>query len=260
MASGRNFSKDFPSDSSAIIINEAAARQFGFNEPISETVSTFDGNSADDVHVVSYKIVGVVKDFHHESLRTNINPLVMYLSPNRGYISFKIQSEDLQGTIDDLRSKWDEFAPGQPFAYSFMDQRFTALYENEQKIGNIFGVFAFLAIFIALLGLFGLAAFTAEQRNKEIGVRKVLGATIAGIMGLLSKEFIKLMIIAFVLAVPIAYYAMDWWLQDFAFRTELKITTFLSAGVLSFVVAWLTMSFQSLKAARTNPVNALRNE
>lgn len=261
LKTGRNFSKEFPSDSSGIILNQAAAAQFGFEEPLGQTISTYGGNGDDGELIVdSYKIIGVIEDFHYESLRTNISPLVLYLGRSRQYISFKIDGGNVQETVGYLEGQWDEFAPGQPFAYSFMDQRFSALYENEQKIGNIFSVFAFLAIFIACLGLFGLAAFTAEQRYKEIGVRKVLGASIAGIMGLLSKEFIRLMIVAFILAVPMSYFAMDWWLQDFAFRTDLKLTTFLVAGVLSFVVSWFTMSFQSFKAARMNPVKALRDE
>ena len=254
---GRNFSKDYPSDSTAILINEAAAAQFGFPDPVNQTISTYSGNGANgELIVSSYKIIGVIEDFHFESLRSNISPLVLYLGKSRQYVSFKLDSENISETNSTLEAKWDEFAPGQPFAYSFLDQRFNSLYENEEKIGNIFSVFAFLAIFIACLGLFGLAAFTAEQRYKEIGVRKVLGASVAAIMTLLSKEFIKLMVIAFVLAVPVSYFAMDWWLQDFAFRTELKFTTFIVAGILSFVVSWFTMSFHSLKAARTNPVKA----
>ncbi|MEQ9425574.1 MAG: ABC transporter permease [Cyclobacteriaceae bacterium] len=260
LVAGRNLSRDFPSDSLGIIINEAAARQLGFEDPLGETITTFGGDDPSSPEYDSYKIVGVVKDFHYESLRTNITPLVLYLGHSRGYVSFKIQGNDVQETVSFLQKKWDEFAPGQPFAYSFLDQRFSSIYENEQKIGNIFSVFAFLAIFIACLGLFGLAAFTAEQRYKEIGVRKVLGASITSIMALLSKEFIKLMIIAFVLAVPLAYYGMDLWLQDFAFRTELQPMTFVLAGVITFVISWTTMSFQSLRAARTNPVKALRDE
>ena len=260
LVAGRNFSKDFQTDSLALIINETAANQFGFTDAIGETVSTYDGNSPEDIWVQPYKVIGVVEDFHATSMRDVIQPLVIYLGQSRGFISFKIQGDDINGTISTIQSKWDEFAPGQPFSYSFLDQKFDALYDNEQQVGKIFGIFSFLAIFIACLGLFGLAAFTAEQRTKEIGVRKVMGASISGIMGLLSKESMKLMFIAFVLASPLAYFAMDSWLQDFAFRTDIKVTTFLAAGILSFLVAWLTMSYNTLRAARTNPVNALRDE
>ncbi len=260
LVAGRNFSKDFPTDSLALVINETAARQFGFKDAVGETVSTYDGNSAEDIWVQPFKVIGVVEDFHFASMREVIRPLVFYLGESQGYISFKIQGDDINETISIIQSKWDEFAPGQPFSYSFLDQKFDALYANEQQIGNIFGVFAFLAIFIACLGLFGLAAFTAEQRTKEIGVRKVMGASVTGIMGLLSKESMKLMFIAFILASPLAYFAMDSWLQDFAFRTDIKVTTFITAGILSFLVAWLTMSYNTLRAARTNPANALRDE
>ena len=260
LVTGRNFSRDFPTDSLSLILNETAAAQFGFENPVGETVSTYDGNSQEDIWVQPYKVIGVVEDFHFESMRDVIQPLILYLGQSRGYISFKVQGDNIQETISTISATWDEFAPGQPFAFSFLDQKFEALYTNEEQIGRIFGVFAFIAIFIACLGLFGLAAFTSEQRTKEIGVRKVMGASIAGIMGLLSKESMKLMLIAFVLASPLAYFAMDSWLEDFAFRTNIKITTFLIAGSLAFIVAWLTMSYNTLRAARTNPANALRNE
>ncbi len=260
ITAGRNFSKDFLTDSLGVIINETAARQFGFTEAVGETISTYDGNSQEDVWVQPLKVIGVVEDFHYASMRDVIQPLVLYLGESQGYISFKIQGEDIAETVSVIRNKWDEFAPGQPFSYSFLDQKFDALYASEQQIGNIFGVFAFLAISIACLGLFGLAAFTAEQRKKEIGVRKVMGASIVGIMGLLSKESMKLMIVAFVIASPLSYWVMDGWLQDFAFRTDINFMTFITAGALSFIVAWLTMSYNTIKAARSNPVNALRDE
>ncbi|MEM9341281.1 MAG: ABC transporter permease, partial [Bacteroidota bacterium] len=176
MAAGRSFSKDFLSDSATVVLNEAAVRKLGWENPIGKTLSTYDGNQ-DDLHTVSYKVIGVVKDFHFTSLKENIEPLVFELGSSRGFVSFKISSDDIQNTINFLEAKWDEFAPGQPFQYSFLDERFNELYKAEQKLGQIFGVFAFLAIFIACLGLYGLAAFTAEQRTKEIGVRKVLGAS-----------------------------------------------------------------------------------
>lgn len=260
IVAGRNFSKEFLTDSLAFIINETAAKQFGFANAVGETVSTYDGNSQEDIWIQPFKVIGVVEDFHYSSMRDKIEPLILHLGQSQAYISFKIQGENVSETISIIQSKWDEFAPGQPFAYSFLDQKFDSLYESEQQIGKIFGVFAFLAIFIACLGLFGLAAFTAEQRTKEIGVRKVMGASITGIMALLSKESMKLMLIAFVLASPLSYWAMDNWLQDFAFRTDIKVTTFITAGILSFLVAWLTMSYNTFRAARTNPVNALRDE
>ena len=151
-------------------------------------------------------------------------------------------------------------APGQPFAYSFMDERFDRIYANEQKVGQIFGVFAFLAIFIACLGLFGLASFTAEQKRKEIGIRKVLGASITHIVNKLSMSFIKLVAVAFLIASPISYFAMKVWLDDFVYRTDIKVWVFVAAGFAACAIAWLTMSVQSWKAARANPVTSLRNE
>ena len=260
LVDGRNFSKEFLTDSLALIINQTAAKQFGFANPIGETVSTYDGNSTEDIWVQPFKIIGVVEDFHYASMRESIEPLVLFLGESRGYISFKFSGENIPATISSIQNKWDEFAPGQPFAYSFLDQKFDSLYTSEQQIGKIFGVFATIAIFIACLGLFGLAAFTAEQRTKEIGVRKVMGASVTGIMGLLSMESMKLMLIAFLVASPLSYFAMDSWLQDFAFRTDIKITTFITAGLLSFLVAWMTMSYNILRAARTNPARALRSE
>ncbi len=256
---GRDFSRDMQSDSTAIILNEAAVKEFGFDDPIGKTISTYGGDEQETI-VEPYKVIGVVEDFHYESLRATIYPMVLYLGRSRGYVSFKLAGNDLNTTIDFIRAKWDEFAPGKPFQYSFMDQRFNSIYEAEQQIGKIFGVFAALAILIACLGLFGLAAFTAEQRNKEIGIRKVLGASVVGIMALLSKEFLKLVLIAFVIAAPLAYFGMDKWLSDFAYRTDLSANTFIISGILAIVVAWLTMSYQTMRAARSNPVRSLRSE
>ena len=258
---GRSFSKDFPSDSSAVVLNEAAMHKLGWTEEetIGKTISTFDGFQ-DSVYTASYKVIGVVKDFHFTSLRDQIEPLIFELGRSRGFVSFKITSENIPATINFLEDKWNEFAPSQPFAYSFLDERFNEMYENEQKLGKIFGVFAFLAIFIACLGLYGLAAFTAEQRTKEIGVRKVLGASIMSIITLLSKEFLKLVGIAFIIAAPVSYYFMNEWLQDFENRTNINVMIFILAGVVALVIAWVTMSFQSWNAARVNPARSLKDE
>ncbi len=261
LKSGRSFSKDFPSDSLAVVLNEAAMHKLGWTleETIGKTMSTFDGFQ-DSIYTVSYKVIGVVKDFHFTSLRDQIEPLIFELGRSRGFVSFKITSENIPATIGFLEDKWNEFAPSQPFAYSFLDERFNEMYENEQKLGKIFGVFAFLAIFIACLGLYGLAAFTAEQRRKEIGVRKVLGASIASIITLLSKEFLKLVGIAFLIAAPISYYFMSEWLQDFENRTNINLMVFLLAGIVALVIAWVTMGFQSWNAARINPARSLKDE
>lgn len=256
---GRSFSKDFPSDSTAAILNESAVRQMGLENPIGSYISTYDGRQ-DSLFTISYKVIGVVKDFHFESLKANINPLVFHLGESTGYVALKVNTTELAGTLNYLETTWDEMAPGQPFAYSFMDERFDRIYASEQQVGTIFGVFAFLAIFIACLGLFGLASFTAEQKRKEIGIRKVLGASVSHIVHKLSLNFIKLVLLAFLLAAPIAYFGMQAWLEDFVYRTEIKIWIFLLAGFVSAGIAWLTMGFQSWKAARANPVQSLRNE
>ncbi len=256
---GRDFSRDFPSDSSAIIINEAAAIRLGWSEPLNMKLSSYGGSQENPI-VETYNVIGVVKDFHFQNLRNTIQPLVFQLSTSRGFLSLKIKTENIPATIDFLKEKWVEFAPGQPFEYSFLDERFNEMYESEQKLGNIFGVFAFLAIFIACLGLYGLAAFTAEQRRKEIGVRKVLGASIMSIITLLSKEFLKLVGIAFIIAAPISYYFMKGWLADFENRTNINFLVFLLAGIVALVIAWVTMSFQSWNAARVNPASSLKDE
>ena len=257
---GRDFSRDFLSDSSAILLNETAVQRLGWSEdPIGKKLSTYGGSQENPI-VEAYTVIGVVKDFHFQSLRNQIEPLVFELNDSWGYLSLKISGENIPETIDFLKEKWIEFAPGQPFEYSFLDERFNDMYESEQKLGQIFGVFAFLAIFIACLGLYGLAAFTAEQRTKEIGVRKVLGASIMSIITLLSKEFLKLVGIAFLIAAPIAYYFMYEWLQDFENRTNIDLMIFLLAGIVALVIAWVTMSFQSWNAARVDPAKSLKDE
>ncbi len=260
---GRNFSKEFGNDSTGIVINEATAKQFGFaDNPIGQELGTFDGEGStpENPVIAVYKVIGVVKDFHFESLKSDIRPAVLFLGKSTSRITFKLNTTEYPEAISFLHSKWDEFAPGQPFEYAFYDEEFNAEYKAEEKIGEIFGIFAGLAIFIACLGLFGLAAFTAEQRTKEVGIRKVLGATIPSIIMLLSKEFMKLVLISFVITVPLAWFAMDTWLQDFAYRTTIGVTVFAIAGGLSFAIAWLTMSVHSFKAASMNPSSSLRTE
>lgn len=256
---GRFFSREFPSDSSAVLINETAARNFGYEDPIGSMIYAYGGSNENPV-VEGYRIIGVVSDFHFASLRTNIQPLIMHLGQNSGFALFKIQMENAQATIDHLEETWDKFVPGQPFEYQFMNQQFNAMYEAENKVGEIFTVFAVLTIFIACLGLFGLAAFTAEQKTKEIGIRKTLGASIPSIVNLLSKNFLKLIVIALIIAIPVASLAMNYWLEEFAYRTGLNPSTFIISGVIALAIAWITISFQSWKAARVNPAKSLKDE
>ena len=216
------------------------------------------GGSNDNPEVERYKIIGVVSDFHFKSLRNNIEPLVMHLGQDSRFALFKIQMDNANATIDYLEATRDKFAPGQPFEYQFMNQRCDAMYEAENKVGEIFTVFAVLTIFIASFGLFGLAAFTAEQKTKETGIRKTLAASIPGIVNLLSRNSLKLILISLVMAIPIASFAMSYWLEEFAYRTSLKPTTHIISGVMA--IAWITISFQSWKAARINPAQSLKNE
>jgi putative ABC transport system permease protein len=254
MAAGRNFSRDFPTDpQEAFVLNEAAITKLGWTAE--EAVGrAFKYGRRDG------RIIGVVKDFHFESLHQEIAPIVFYLEPEFRLVSLRIRPESIPETMAFLKEKWNELRPNYPFDYFFVDERFDGLYRSEEKLGQVFGVFSILAIFIASLGLFGLASFTAERRIKEIGIRKVLGAPVGSIVFLLSKDFTKWVLAANVIAWPVAYYAMFRWLQSFAYRTSLEVELFLIAGALAFGIALVTISFQTLKAALGDPARALRYE
>lgn len=258
LVAGRNFSNKYSTDSSAIIVNEATVKQFSLGDnPVGRRLGQYtDG----DGEVKYYNIIGVVKDFHFESLRQRITPVVFVLAGSNGKTSVRIKPGNITALINFIEEKWNEFAPGNPFDYSFMDEEFNKVYDAEARLGNIFTIFAVLAIFIGCLGLFGLAAFTSEQRTKEIGVRKVLGASVSGVVLLLSREFAKLIIISFIIAVPISYFATTSWLENFAYRTEIGVVTYLIAGMLAFVVALAAVSYHAIKAAIMDPINSLRYE
>jgi putative ABC transport system permease protein len=254
---GRNFSKEFGSDSSAVILNETAARLFGFNgDPVGKKIYTFGDNNTP----ISYNVVGIVKNFHFESLRQNIGPLGMMLGKSTWLTSFKVDTKNIQGLVKQAEVKWKAMSPGMPFSYRFLDQDFDNMYRSEQRVGKIAITFAILAIVIACLGLFGLATYMAEQRTKEIGIRKVLGASVTTLAGMLSKDFLKLVIISFCIAVPLSWWAMYKWLQDFAYRVNISWWIFLLAGVVAVLIALVTVSFQAVKAALANPVKSLRTE
>ena len=264
IAEGRDFSMDFPSDSSAVIINETAAKQFNFiGDPIGQKINSMagDNETANLDNLRSKTVVGVVKNFNFESLKENIGSVMIFLSERpEGIASFRFNSENTDEVVSFIEAKWNEMAPGQPFTYSFLDDRFGQMYASETRLGKVFGIFAGFAIVIACLGLFALTAFTAEQRTKEIGIRKVLGSGIGSIVVLLSKEFAKLVVIAFLIASPIAWWVMQKWLEDYEFKQELSWQVFLGAGVFAIVIALLTTSYQSIKAATANPVNSLKSE
>ncbi|MBL7993224.1 MAG: ABC transporter permease [Candidatus Kapabacteria bacterium] len=253
---GRNFSTAFASDSLGVIINQTAAKKFyGAENPLGKTVRT-PNESKKEI----YTVIGVVKDFHFESLRETIQPLVMFYGTKFGGTVIRFNAAETASVLAQVESTWKRLSPQKPFEYKFMDDSFREIYKSEQRIGAILGVFTALAIAIACLGLFGLAAFTAEQRTKEIGIRKVLGASVASIIGLLSKDFLKLVGIAIVVAVPLAWYGMSAWLRDFAYRVELSWWMFALAAAASVVIAFLTVAGQSWRAAQSNPVQSLRSE
>jgi putative ABC transport system permease protein len=258
MAQGRNFSKQFPTDSTGIIINESAAKLLGFKDAVNRDLYTMDDFPASNL--TRLHIIGVVKDFNFSSLREQVTPLALRLQNQRGSIAVRINTKNIPGFIAQISALWKTTVPGQPFNYSFMDEDFNNLYNSEQRTGKIFISFAVLAIFIACLGLFGLVTYAAEQRTKEIGIRKVLGASVGNIVGMLSKDFLKLVIIAAIIAFPLAWWGMHKWLQDFAYRVDIGWWIFLVAGILALVIALLTVSFQAIRAALMNPVSALRSE
>jgi putative ABC transport system permease protein len=252
---GRNFSHEITSDQSeSILINEAAAQRYDWKNPVGKTIRYLPNDT-------NKTVIGVVRDYHLRSLHHKIMPLYIdNESPNFLYLSIKIRPDNISKILRFLRKKWAEIAPAQTFDYFFLDQSFDLQYRADEKLVVIFSNFTFLAIFIACLGLFGLASFTAEKRTKEIGIRKALGASVSGIILLLSKEFTKWILVANIIAWPIAYFAMNRWLQNFAYRISIGLGTFILAGVLALVMALLTVGYQAIKAARANPVDSLRYE
>jgi putative ABC transport system permease protein len=258
MASGRNFSRDFKTDSNACIVNEASLKLMQGRQPVGS--SLFELNDIRKKSVSEYHIIGVVKDFNFNSLREVVTPMVLYLHENRGRVALRVQASDIHHLVGQIEDLWRRMAPSPPFAYSFMDDEFNHIYQNEQRQGGIALSFSLLAIFIACLGLFGLAAYAAEQRTREIGIRKVLGASVGGIVTLLSRDFLLLVLVAALLFFPLAWWGMHHWLQDFAYRIDIGWEIFALAGMVAVMIALLTVSFQAVRAALANPVNSLRSE
>lgn len=256
LVEGRNFSKEYGTDSLGIIINEVAAKIFGWEKNALGHHLTAPEN---DGSKVTLHVIGVIKDFHFKSLHERISPLVMMLARNFDNIIVKTNTSDVTGLLATMKKNWTPLAEA-PFTYSFLDERVKNTYQAEQKLGLILGIFAGLTIFVACLGLFGLATFTAEQRTKEIGIRKVLGASVTSIVSLLSRDFLKLVFIAFVIATPIAWYMMNKWLQDFAYKVNISAWVFILAAALAITITLLTVSFRAIKAAVNNPVDSLRSE
>ena len=256
LVQGRNFSRDFVSDSTAVVINETAAKYLGAGNPVGKYLygTDYQGN------ILKYHVIGVLKNFNYESLHSNIGPLGLFLKSSPYTASFKVSTSNMAQLIDRIKNVWEKFAPGMPFSYRFLDDSFNEMYLTETRAGTTAIVFAALALFIACLGLFGLGMFAVEQRTKEIGIRKVLGASNRGIIQLLCREFLLLVLLAFVIAVPVAWFFMHSWLQEFAFRTNFAWWIFAVAGGAAMLIALFTISFQAIKAAMRNPVTVLKAE
>ncbi|MFT3823419.1 MAG: ABC transporter permease [Chitinophagaceae bacterium] len=256
MLAGRPFSRDFGSDTThAMILNEAAVKMFGYTSPQQAIGKRFKQWGREGT------IVGVMKDFHYRSLQQQIKPLSMRIEPDGcNLITVKVGTKGLPATIAAIESKWKQLVPNRPFSYFFLDEFFDRQYRAEERFGKLFLNFAILAIFISCLGLLGLASYSTMQRTREIGIRKVLGATVTGIVQLLSKDFLVLVAIAFVIATPIAWLGMYKWLQDFAYRIDISWWVFLLAGIVALIIAIFTISFLAVKAATANPVKSLRSE
>jgi putative ABC transport system permease protein len=256
MIKGRNFSKEFGTDSSAVIINESCANLLGYENPIGKNIYTIVDNNKQKV----LNIIGVVKNFNFESLRQEVGPLIFQYGRSTGASIFKINTKDLKPLLAIVESTWRKMAPGMPFSYRFLDDSFDSMYRAEQRMGKLALAFAILAIIVACMGLFGLATYASEQRVKEIGIRKVLGASVSNITEMLSRDFLKLILIAAVIAFPVAWWAMHQWLQNFAYRVDIQWWVFLVAASLALFIAVITISFQAIKAAVANPVKSLRTE
>jgi putative ABC transport system permease protein len=253
MAEGRFFNRDFATDTAGIVINQAAVKEMSLEDPVGKEIY-YPGDQR------NYRVLGVMKDFNFESLRSEIMPLAIRLTETANEMIVRFDTQDPQEAVNLVEATWDEYSAGEPLDYTFLDQDFDRLFRQEQRLGNVFTAFTIIAIFIACLGLLGLSAFMTERRTQEIGIRKVLGATAPQIMGLMSTEFLKLTGIAFLMAVPVAWYFISDWLQNFAYRIEVSPMIFVLTALATAVVVLITISWQTLRAAFLNPVESIRTE
>ncbi|WP_080054696.1 ABC transporter permease [Spirosoma aerolatum] len=263
MLAGRPFSRQFD-DSLSVILNEEAARQLGMSDPVGKQITSPDNFTQQDGPPVTYTVVGIVRNFHFGSLHQRISPLFILndriFRRTDNQVAIRVRADNPSTVVSQVEQVWKRYLPDQPFHYSYLTTDWSDLYKSEQVAQRIFGLFALLAIFIACMGLLGLAMYVIRLRTKEIGIRKVLGASTPGLVALLSKDFLKLVLIAIVIATPIAWYMMNRWLQDFAYKIDMEWWMFAVAGLLAVGIAVLTVSFQSIKAALTNPITSLRSE
>jgi len=257
IAAGRNFSHAYD-DSLSMIINEEMMRLLKWDDAVGKKISLQSGGNTTDQ--TAYTVIGVVQDFHFATVRHKLEPLFILYNTQNQALSIKIKTGNTKEAITHIEETWKKVNPGMTFEYAFLDEQFANLYRNEQAFANMFTHFTILALVVAGLGLFALSAFTADQRKKEIGIRKVLGASNTTIFYKLSVEFIVLILISFAFASVISYYVMSQWLQDFQYSIEIGVGIFLLAGVASLIIALLTISFQAVKASVTNPVDSLRTE
>ncbi len=258
LVEGRNFSHDIAADTSAMILNESAAKFLGNQDILEKKIYRMIDEKTKTLK--EFRVIGIVKDFNFSSLREPVEPLVFLLGSNDGGMAVRIHASDITQTVSAIEAKWKSLASDLPFEYSFMDADFDQLYKGERQTGKLITYFATLSILISCLGLFGLATFMAEQRTKEIGIRKVMGASVSGIAALLSKDFLKLVLIAVAIAIPVALYFTGQWLQSFAYHIEMEWWIFVVAGILSLIIALMTVSTQAVKAAMQAPVKSLRSE
>jgi putative ABC transport system permease protein len=239
-----------------VLLNQRAVELMGFKN-VNDAINSKIGRGRTD----TLTVVGVLADYHHQGLQKVIDPMCFLLFPNiRGFYSLKVQSADMPGMIANVSKIWDKHFPADPVDYFFLDETFNQQYKSDQLFGKVFGVFAFLAILIACFGLLGLSAYNVLQRTKEIGIRKVLGASVQNILLLLSGGFVKLIIVALFIAVPVGWFIMNNWLQDFAYRIHIQWWVFMLAAVIAILIALITIGTQAIKAAVTNPVKSLRTE
>lgn len=249
---GRSFLKEMSSDSTAIIINQALANKLGLEDPIGKRIHFWNSPT--------YHVIGVLEDFYFKSLKQKVEPLALVFGQGGTIVSIKIQSDDVSATIASISSLWEQFMPTQPIRYTFLDDNYSRMYQEVERTGKIFMTFATLAIIVACLGLFALSSYMAEQRTKEISVRKVLGASLGSIFNLLTVDFIRLVVIAIVIAIPFGYYGMNKWLANYANRINISWDTFVIAGLIALLMALITISSESIKAALLNPAERLRSQ
>ena len=256
MVDGRYFSKEFSSDVNGVVINEAAARLFGWDNPVGEKIQTFWKENNEDVR----EVIGVVKDYNFQTLEEEVTSLIIFQGKEGNNLLVRLTPGNISEKINLIQAKWKSFPNRGSFDYSFITDDFSAKFRKEQQLGKIFLVFTLLAIVIASLGLFGLANFTAEQRSKEIGIRKAMGASSGSIVRLMSLEYLNMIFISFIIAVLLSYGIISWWLKNFAYKTSIGVVSFLAGAVIAVLIAVLSVGYQSLKAASRNPVDSLKYE